>query len=70
MRVDAFSVMIFRLSTTPGTTSCSSRVQVLGVLSNDHGLHTLEARVDPRQFHTGRRFAYEIQRFRSQRLDV
>jgi len=23
MRVDAFSVMIFRLSTTPGTTSCS-----------------------------------------------
>ena len=24
MRVEAFSVMIFRLSTTPGTTSCSS----------------------------------------------
>ena len=24
MRVDACSVMIFRLSTTPGTTSCSS----------------------------------------------
>ena len=24
IRVDAFSVMIFRLSTTPGTTSCSS----------------------------------------------
>ena len=24
MRRDAFSVMIFRLSTTPGTTSCSS----------------------------------------------
>ena len=23
MRVEAFSVMIFRLSTTPGTTSCS-----------------------------------------------
>ena len=24
MRVEAFSVMIFRLSTTPGTTSCSN----------------------------------------------
>jgi hypothetical protein len=44
MRDDAFSVMIFRLSTTPGTIWCS-RVEILRVLADDHQIDVREARL-------------------------
>ena len=37
IRVDAFSVMIFKLSTTPGTTTCSRPAyKTLRVFTNDY----------------------------------
>ena len=72
MRVDARSVMIFRLSTTPGTTSCSRPgVEVLGVLADDDQIDALErATARPGRFHTGRRFAYRSSALRSPTLTL
>ena len=58
MRVEARSVMIFRLSTTPGHDLVfEPGVQILGVLADDDEIDALEAASTPGRFHTGRRFA-------------
>ena len=65
MRVDARSVMIFRLSTTPGTTSCSSPAYRSSVFSRTMTRSTPSKRAfTPGRFDTGRRFAYRSSAFR------
>ena len=58
IRVDAFSVMILRLSTTPGTTVCSRPAYRSSVFSRTITRSTPVKRdgTDGR-FHTGRRLA-------------
>ena len=66
MRVEAFSVMIFRLSTTPGTTSCSRPEYRSSVFSRTMTRSTFEKRLaTPGRFETGRRFAYSSSALRS-----
>ena len=58
MRVDAFSVMIFRLSTTPGMISCSSPAYRSSVFSRTMIRSTSVKRLTmPGRFFTGRRLA-------------
>ena len=59
MRVDACSVMIFRLSTTPGhDLVLEAGVEVLGVLADDDQIDAAEtATATPGRFQTGRRLA-------------
>ena len=63
IRVDAFSVMIFRLSTTPGTTSCSRPgVEILGVLADDDQVDAGEAARHARQVPDRPQVGVEIER--------
>ena len=58
IRVEARSVMIFRLSTTPGTTSCSRPEYRSSVFSRTMTRSTpVNAAGDAGRFRTGRRFA-------------
>src|SRR5947208_11460508 len=71
MRVDAFSVMIFRLSTTPGTISCSSPAYRSSVFSRTIIRLTFSIRlVTPARFRTGRRFAYKSSALRRATLTL
>ena len=50
--------MIFRLSTTPGTTDVlETGVEIFGVLANDHEVDVWNRLDTPGRFCTGRRFA-------------
>ena len=71
MRVDARSVMIFRLSTTPGTTSCSRPAYRSSVFSRTMTRSTFSNRERTLgRFATGRRFAYRSSAFRSPTLTL
>src|SRR5580692_1988793 len=64
--VEAFSVMIFRLSTTPGTTSCSSPEYKSSVFSRTITTSTpSKCDFTPGKFFTGRRFAYNSRLLRN-----
>ena len=66
MRVEARSVMIFRLSTTPGTTSCSRPEYKSSVFSRTMTRSTCSKRDRTcGRLETGRRFAYRSSAFRS-----
>src|SRR5688572_17434963 len=71
MRVDARSVMIFRLSTTPGTTSCSSPEYRSSVFSRTMTRSTFSNRDRTwGRLETGRRFEYRSSAFRSPTLTL
>ena len=71
MRVDAFAVMIFRLSTTPGTTSCSSPAyRSLRVLADDDEIHALEPRRDAGQIPDGPQVRVQVERLAEPDVDA
>ena len=71
IRVEARSVMIFRLSTTPGTTSCSSPgIQVLGVLTHDDEIDVREPARDARQVPDRPEVRVEVERLAQAHVDA
>src|SRR5438477_3590293 len=71
IRVDALAVMIFKLSTPPGTTVCSRPAYRSSVFSRTMTRSTPWNRASmPGRFHTGRKFAYRSSAFRSPTLTL
>ena len=71
MRVDARSVMIFRLSTTPGTTSCSRPAYRSSVFSRTSTRSTsLEPRRDARQVVDRPQVGEEVERLAQAHVDA
>ena len=63
IRVDAFSVMIFRLSTMPGyDLVLEARIQILGVLPDDDQIDVLETARDAWQVLDGPQVGVEVER--------
>ena len=71
MRVDARSVMIFRLSTTPGhDLVLEAGVEILGVLADDDQVDALEPRVDAGQVPHRPQVRVEIERLAQPDVDA